>query len=580
MIDTASLQSLLARLDNHTAEELEAETIRFAPWLPDELERQVFLARLAVNLANHSGGTIIVGIQAGVKGKAAVTGCPETDLEGLRRAIHAATSPGILVSLSAQPFADQSLLVVEVPKGIPPHVLGWEQAPTESGQRLALGGQRAEDFSSQLLDVGEEAIDPLEVERLRNTLQAKETTSSLLRLPNNDLLTTLGILKKGASSHPTDGQARLTVAGLLLVGREAVLKEKLPSHEAIYLHMTGGAMVRAKGEGRRAKGERPGETEYDRRVDYRRPLLAILDDLAQQIEPYNRLFTLKVGLFHFEIPDYPPEVYREALLNAFMHRDYARQNPVYVRLYDDRTEISNPGGFPGGITPDNIVSHEPVTRNRLLAEILQKLRLVERSGMGVRRMFTILLASGKEPPVYVATPDDVRIIIRCGRCDEPFARFIARRQQQGEEFALNELIVLTYLKRNQEIDLHEATRILQRNSYEAHEVLGSMVEKGLIEPFGQKKGRVYRLSKAIYIALRQSVEYHLHRDAEAAYAEAAISNYIRQNGFITNQMVRTLLRVNRSQSSYLLQKLVKAGKLVLTGKGTKAQYKLPEPGVS
>ena len=407
--------------------------------------------------------------------------------------------------------------------------------------------QSEEDFSARLLPVGASAIDPLEVERLRNTLQARDKSSDLLRLDNNGLLKALGILSAD--------ETQLTTAGLLLVGREDALKEHLPSHEAIYLHMTR-------------------ETEYDRRVDYRKPLLAILDDLAQQIEPHNRLFTLKVGLFHFEIPDYPAEVYREALLNAFMHRDYGRQSPVYVRLYPDRMEISNPGGLAGGITPDNIMSHEPVTRNRRLAEILQKLRLVERSGMGVRRMFTILLASGKEPPLYIATPEDVRVVLRSGKTDEPFARFIAKRQQKGEEFSLGELVVLSSLKRNQEIDLSEAVRILQRDKSEVHELLGAMVEHRVLEPFGQKKGRVYRLAKSIYVELRQSVEYYLHRDTESAYAEAAITSYIKQNGFITNQMVRTLLRVNRSQSAYILQKLVKAKKLVRVGQGNKSRYEL------
>ena len=59
-------------------------------------------------------------------------------------------------------------------------------------------------------------------------------------------------------------------------------------------------------------------------------------------------------------------------------------------------------------------------------------------------------------------------------------------------------------------------------------------------------------------------------------SESAISNYIRKNGFITNQIVRTLLRVNRSQSSYLLQRLVAHGSLLLTGHGRTTKYTLPE----
>jgi ATP-dependent DNA helicase RecG len=541
MIDRADLRFLLQELRNRPSRELESRVLKFVPCEqnPDELHRAI--AERAVELANVEGGTILVGFSPDVTGPDAVPGCAGTDIEALRWAVYNLTRPGIMVRAWEETFGERTLLVVAVPKGFPPHVLKG------AGEQGSEGARSDEDYSARLSGAGVAAIDPLEVERLRNTLQARDKSSDLLRLDNNGLLKALGILSAD--------ETQLTNAGLLLVGREDALKEHLPSHEAIYLHMTR-------------------ETEYDRRVDYRKPLLAILDDLAQQIEPHNRLFTLKVGLFHFEIPDFPAEVYREALLNAFMHRDYGRQSPVYVRLYPDRMEISNPGGLAGGITPDNIMSHEPVTRNRRLAEILQKLRLVERSGMGVRRMFTILLASGKEPPLYVATPEDVRVVLRSGKTDEQFARFYAKRQQHGEEFSLGELVVLAYLKRNQEIDLNEATRILQRDSREAHELLGAMVERRVLEPFGQKKGRVYRLSRATYVELRQSVEYYLHRDTESAYAEAAITSYIKQNGFITNQMVRTLLRVNRSQSAYILQKLVKAKKLVRVGQGNKSRYEI------
>jgi len=541
MMDRADLRFLLQELHTRPSRELESMILKFAPRAEDQEQFHRAVAKRAVELANVEGGTILVGIEPQTKGPEAVTGCTGTDIEALRRAVYRLTEPGIMVKAEEEAFGERTLLVIEVPRGFPPHVLREAGAP---GREHRLD---EEDFSARMLPVGLDAIDPLEVERLRNALQARDKSSDLLRLDNNSLLKALGMVSAD--------DAHLSVAGLLLVGREAALREYLPSHEAVYLHMTR-------------------ETEYDRRVDYRKPLLAILDDLGQQIEPHNRLFTLKVGLFHFEIPDFPAEVYREALLNAFMHRDYARLNPIYVRVYAERMEISNPGSLAGGITPDNIMSHEPVTRNRRLAEILQKLRLVERSGMGVRRMFTILLASGKEPPLYVAAPADVRVVLRSGKTDEHFARFIAKRQQKGEEFNLGELVILSYLKRNQEIDLAEATRILQRDSREAHEVLGAMVERRVLEPFGQKKGRVYRLSKSIYVELRQSVEYYLHRDAEAAYAEAAITSYIQQNGFVTNQMVRTLLRVNRSQSAYILQKLVKARKLKLVGQGNKSKYEL------
>ena len=61
----------------------------------------------------------------------------------------------------------------------------------------------------------------------------------------------------------------------------------------------------------------------------------------------------------------------------------------------DHLAITSPGGFIAGITPGNILRHEPVSRNRTLAEAFEKLRLVERAGIGRRRIFETMLAYGK-----------------------------------------------------------------------------------------------------------------------------------------------------------------------------------------
>jgi len=412
------------------------------------------------------------------------------------------------------------------------------------------------DFSSRPLDLGPEAVDRLEVERLRRIIAAKEPGSSLLGLDDSGLLLRLGVLA------PDDG-SRLTVAGLLLVGVEDALRRNLPGHEAIHMRMKS-------------------DTEYERRVDSRKPLLALLEQFTQAVEPHNRIFTLKMGLFHFEIPDFPEEVYREALLNALVHRDYEKPGPVYLRHFPDRIEIANPGGFYGGVTTDNVLGHEPVTRNRLLAEVLQRIRLVERAGMGVKRMYHIMLSYGKEPPGYEAAPDFVRVILRSGRTeagtsvDETFARFVAGEQKDGRELTLHDLLVLTYLKRNREIDVGEAKRILQRGENEAREVINSMTARGLLEPFGQKKGRVYRLSKKLYSRLRKCVTYQLFRRAEAKFAESAIIGYLEEmpedRKYVTNEIVRTLLRLSPHQAGYILAKMVKQQKLVMRGHGRATRY--------
>ena len=67
----------------------------------------------------------------------------------------------------------------------------------------------------------------------------------------------------------------------------------------------------------------------------------------------------------------------EAHAGIFTHRDYSIPGMVFIRHYPDRFEINSPGGFIGGVTPENILHHPPVTRNRYLVEtVLLATRLV------------------------------------------------------------------------------------------------------------------------------------------------------------------------------------------------------------
>ncbi len=361
------------------------------------------------------------------------------------------------------------------------------------------------------------------------------------------MLTTLGILKRNNES------IRTTIAGLIIAGKESVLQSVLPSAEVIYLHMTS-------------------ETGYEKKIDCNQPLLAIVENITSTIQDSNRIIKLKIGLFDYEIPDFPPEVVREALLNGLIHRDYSLLSPIYLHHYSDCLEISSPGNFFGGVTPENILTHEPITRNPYLVTILSRIGLVEKTGMGMKRIFTTLLSLGKEPPHFEIKEPFVRMVIRNGNVDEPFATYIIQQTKEGKELSLTELLILSYLKRNREIEIKTASQLLQRPEYKAKEILNSMIGQGILEPFGLTKGTVYRLSKEVYTRIRKSVEYRLHRRAESAYAENIILEFIKENGYITNEICRTLLRINRSQAQHLLARLVEKKRLTSPAKGRSARY--------
>jgi ATP-dependent DNA helicase RecG len=77
---------------------------------------------------------------------------------------------------------------------------------------------------------------------------------------------------------------------------------------------------------------------------------------------------------------------REAVTNAIMHRDYFESGAnVFVEIYDDRIEISNPGGLPKGLSKEELGTRS-VRRNPLIADLLHRIALIEKAGTGIRRM--------------------------------------------------------------------------------------------------------------------------------------------------------------------------------------------------
>ena len=137
------------------------------------------------------------------------------------------------------------------------------------------------------------------------------------------------------------------------------------------------------------------DTELISTEDGYNSILTAISRLTELINIDNPVQTIKEGLFHYEFPVFPIEALREALLNAFSHRDFTKSGPVMIKQFKDRLEISNPGKFIGGVTPKNILHHDPVARNRKLVEILQRTRLVNRSNMGVPRIINYPAASGR-----------------------------------------------------------------------------------------------------------------------------------------------------------------------------------------
>lgn len=408
---------------------------------------------------------------------------------------------------------------------------------------------QSSDFSGRILsDSTEDDINKLEVYKLKEKLKARNPESTLADMDDNAFLRDLALVKSDS------GNIKLTVAGLLFVGKEQSINRLLPQAEVIYLHYSETNLE-----------------EYDARLDMKAPIISVIDRLSEKIQDSNRIVNVQVGLFRLEIADFPEKVFQEALLNALSHRDYQSQGAVYVKHYPNKIVIENPGAFLDGITEENIITHPSVPRNKLIAETLQHLKYVQRTGQGVDIIFREMLSSGKPFPEYRSYNDAVSLTIYSAVDDVDFVKFIANEENElGRTFSLSELMVLRYLKDNSKITVPETERLIQGDRDQAQNACNNLKRYGLIELSGNE----YMLTAKIYDELKNSVDYTKDKSIQYIKAREMILEYIRDRGFINNELVRELCGFSRKQAIIVLGRMRKENLIELPKRGRYAKYTL------
>ena len=232
------------------------------------------------------------------------------------------------------------------------------------------------------------------------------------------------------------------------------------------------------------------------------------------------------------------------MLNALSHRDYQQLGAVYVKHYPDKIVIENPGGFLEGITEKNIITHPSVPRNKLIAETLQRLKYVQRTGQGVDIIFREMVSMGKPYPVYRVFNDAVQLTIASATEHIDFVKFIVKEQDTKQIFlSLAELMILRYIAENSKIKLAKAQELAQISENEVRKSLMELVKWGLIEVVGTD----YMLTARVYEAVKSDVEYTRDKTVQYIKAKSMITEYIKKHGYINKSTVQVLCGFSQQQ---------------------------------
>ncbi|WP_295161288.1 ATP-binding protein, partial [Selenomonas sp. AE3005] len=307
-------------------------------------------------------------------------------------------------------------------------------------------------------------------------------------------------------------------------------------------------------------------------------LLASIEKINNYFTTINQEDEMDVGMFRVPIPHYAPQAFREALINAYSHRDYSLLGRVRVLIEREGITISNPGGFIQGVSYDKLLDAEPHGRNPVLADCLKRIGLAERSGRGIDRIYAGSLRYGKMLPDYSnSTTDNVRLYIPASRPDKTFIQLLTKKQEQlHRDFTIYELMVLSQLKGNKLLTCQELSAHTGIPSYKMENTLETLTAEKMIKASKQGKVLCYTFSEQSYKPTTGKAHFVKEPITDYANYNQQIMKLANNKGNVTRADVTALLHVSPAQAYRLLNRLKENGLLVLEGKGKMAHYR-PAP---
>lgn len=499
-------------------------------------------ARYCCALSNCGGGKLILGITdqrpRQVVGSQAFDQ-PERTRKGLMDKLHVRVDFAILEQ------DGKRVLVFDVagrPLGLAVQVDGiawWRDGdsliPMPSNVLRDIYEETGHDFSSDIcLGATVADLDDTAIEAFRTNWAEKSGNKQIKNLSKEQLL-------RDAGAITNDG---VTYAALVLFGERDGMRKHLSHAEIVF-------------EYRSSEASGPAA----QREEFTSGFFACYNRVWDLINLRNDKQHYQEGLFVFDIPTFNERVVREALLNAVSHRNYQLAGSVFVRQYRDRLVIESPGGFPVGVTPENILYRQS-PRNKRISEILALCGLVERSGQGMDLMYELCVRESKELPNFFGSDGYlVKLTLNGLILDKRLLSLIKKIGEERQEMLSTDDFLVIYSLFHGKL-LNENLRLRLKH----------LVEIGIVEHRGRNK---YVLARGLYEATGKSGVHTRLIGLDRETNKELLLKHIRtkaEKGAPLKELQQVLPGHSSRQIQILLDELRSEGKIVPKGKGKGAAW--------
>lgn len=524
------------------------------------------LVEAVVCLANGEGGVILVGVED----DGTVTGARPrhgdvTDPHRLAAMIQNRTEPAHGVEVSIVDHEGKSVIVIEVPIADPGPIatkngLYVKRALGTDGRPQCVPMTPHEVVSRGLVTRGidyaaspapgatfETALDPREFDRFRSLCSRSSGQSGLSTLSDQDILKALGLGTRAGV---------VTLGAVLLFGTEEAVRRWVPTAEFLFQDLRDGPSATSE----RMTG----------------PLFKVVEHLDRFLDVRNTTTELMAGLVRIDLDLIPETTRREAIANALVHRDYSELGPTAVRITDSHFAVSNPGGFPPGVTIDNILDQSR-PRSPILADAFQRAGIVDRRGKGINEMFESQLRAGRDVPDYSdSTSSLVSLSLPLGTADVDLVRFLLTfENERSRALSLDELRIVHDIKASGSGTITQLAEDLRISSAAARIATTRLTEAGVLEARGNGRSRRFHLTARFYDLAQDRNAYVRIRAMDPLQQEHMVTEYAQAYGRITRSQAASLCQLTPDEARGLLKRMVAKGTLELVGVRRAAYYRTP-----
>ncbi|NQE06156.1 hypothetical protein C5S32_09835 [ANME-1 cluster archaeon GoMg1] len=313
------------------------------------------------------------------------------------------------------------------------------------------------------------SLEDIDEEKVSGYLEKREETRKVKKPKEMDLTMLLVNLK---AAREVNGEIKPTNAGILFFGKNPqrfVLQSQLRL---------------ARFAGKSVIGD------FIDRLDSTGTLWEMIEQAEDFFRKNIRLFGFRTGISFKRIDklEYPIRAIREGAINALIHRDYREHADTRISIFDDRIEITNPGRFPEGTSPEN-PRHIPV--NYVLCQLMYDIGYIEKYGSGILLMKNACRENRIPEPKYELSEREVKLIFYPSR----IALLISEIEKAGIELNKRQKEALEYAFYKGSISNKEYREAYKISAKTASLELSDMVRKELLRRIG--KGRAVKYEPKI-----------------------------------------------------------------------------------